>query len=127
MVASLIDFPGASEVIRGGIVAYSDEMKHTVVGVSQRTLDQFTSISRECVEEMLILTQCKFASDCCIALSGNAGPTGSDDQPVGRVYIGVRVNERQAIHEMNYSEMTRNELRQAVVQDASRFMLELIG
>ena len=91
MIAStLVALSGASKVFEESMVTYSNTSKMERLGVKSETLDKYGAVSEECVREMLL----GLDSDTAIAVSGIAGPLGgTDEKPVGTVYIGVRVKE----------------------------------
>ncbi len=101
IAASLADVPGASSVLRGGLAAYSTDVKTTVLGVDSDVIARDGVVSRTCAEAMASRARMLFSSDWAIAATGVAGPTEQDGQPVGLVYIAVaaeghlRSEERQ--------------------------------
>jgi len=81
---------GASNILQGSVVTYSNEIKHRWLGVSLETLESQGAVSRACIDEMLDGVQELAGSDYAIAVSGIAGPTGGTEfKPVGTVYIGI--------------------------------------
>lgn len=90
-IAALItSVPGSSEYFKGGIVAYSNEIKMALLDVSPRTLECQGAVSRETVVEMVRGAMKSMKSDCAIATSGIAGPGGgSAEKPVGTIWIAV--------------------------------------
>ena len=98
LVASKItSISGSSAYFKGGIIAYQNEIKVNVLGVSQRLIDEKTEVSSEVVEQMALNMQDKFYSDFSVATSGYAGPLGGiEKNPVGTVFIAV-ANNRKAI------------------------------
>lgn len=90
MVASSIaGIAGASAVLRGGAVTYVNEIKHSVLGVKNSSLERYTEVSRQVAEEMAEGARRVFASDIAVSLTGYAGPGGGTDfNPVGTVYLG---------------------------------------
>ena len=87
----LTSVPGSSAVFNGGVVAYSNDVKRNILGVSAQTLEECGAVSREVVEQMVIGACQAMKSDCAIATSGIAGPSGgSDKKPVGTVCIAVK-------------------------------------
>ena len=81
---------GASNVLNGSCVTYSNEIKHKWLGVENDILEEFGAVSEECVIQMLDGIQKMAQSDYAIAVSGIAGPTGGTEfKPVGTVYIGL--------------------------------------
>ncbi len=81
---------GASSVLDGSCVTYSNEIKHLWLGVEENILENFGAVSQQCVAQMLEGVKNLAGSDYAIAVSGIAGPTGgSEEKPVGTVYIGI--------------------------------------
>ena len=91
LVASTIaGVPGASAVLLGGAVTYTENIKHRVLGVSESTLERYTAVSVPCAKEMAEGAISLFGSDRSVSLTGYAGPGGgTEDDPVGTVYIAV--------------------------------------
>lgn len=94
LVASLVDVPGASRVVCGGVVAYQTELKHALLGVSKELLDQHGAVHPDVAAEMAMgvrerLTLDGVNADIGIATTGVAGPDAQDGQPVGTVYVGI--------------------------------------
>ena len=81
---------GASAYFRGGVVAYSNEVKECILGVNPDTLKQYGAVSEETVREMVEGVRTRLGSDYAVATTGIAGPTGgTPDKPVGTVWIAV--------------------------------------
>lgn len=82
---------GCSDIFAGGIVAYSNEVKHNVLGVSQQVLDSEGAVSQPVVEAMAEGAAQRLGCSCAVATSGIAGPTGATPgKPVGTVWIAAR-------------------------------------
>ncbi len=91
----LTSIPGSSEAFKGSVIAYSNEVKHRLLGVSEETLKEFGAVSRQVVEQMAEGACEVLGTQCAIATSGIAGPSGgSDEKPVGTVWIAVRTPAR---------------------------------
>lgn len=90
-IAALVtSVPGSSEYFKGGIVAYSNEIKRTLLHVSAETLEKHGAVSRETVEEMVKGAMKTLKTDCAVATSGIAGPGGgTPEKPVGTVWIAA--------------------------------------
>ncbi|MEO0141927.1 MAG: CinA family protein [candidate division WOR-3 bacterium] len=81
---------GSSKYFKGGIIAYSNEVKGKVVGVKKYTLKKFGAVSEETAGEMACGVRRKLGTDIGIGITGIAGPTGgTKEKPVGLVYISV--------------------------------------
>ena len=90
--ARLINVPGASDVLKQGFVTYSNKAKRKYLGVKKPTLVKYGAVSEQVAKEMA-KGGCFFTkSDVCVALTGIAGPDGgTEEKPVGLVYIAVCV------------------------------------
>ena len=90
-VAALVtSVPGSSEYFNGGIVAYSNEVKISLLHVSAETLERYGAVSQETVIEMVKGAMKALKTDCAVATSGIAGPGGgTPEKPVGTVWIAA--------------------------------------
>jgi PncC family amidohydrolase len=90
-IAALVtSVPGSSEYFNGGIVAYSNEVKMSLLHVSAETLEKYGAVSRETVIEMVKGAMKALKTDCAVATSGIAGPGGGTaEKPVGTVWIAA--------------------------------------
>lgn len=88
LAALLNKHPGSSAFYLGSVVAYSNTVKHSVLGVSQTNLDTFGAVSEQVVREMAEGVRRLCGTDYAIATSGIAGPDGgTTDKPVGTVWM----------------------------------------
>ena len=86
---------GSSDYFVGGIVSYSNNVKHQVLDVSNLSLDTYGAVSRQVVEEMAAGAMKTLNCDCAVATSGVAGPGGgTDEKPVGTVWIAAAWKNR---------------------------------
>jgi nicotinamide-nucleotide amidase len=86
----ITDVPGSSEYFLLGVVAYSNEAKHNLLGVAHSTLDNEGAVSEATVKEMARGVMRAAGADIGLATSGIAGPGGgSAEKPVGTVCIGI--------------------------------------
>ena len=90
-IAALVtSVPGSSEYFNGGIVAYSNEVKMSLLHVSAETLEKYGAVSRETVIEMVKGAMKALKTDCAVSTSGIAGPSGgTKEKPVGTVWIAA--------------------------------------
>jgi nicotinamide-nucleotide amidase len=89
------DAPGSSEIFRGSIVSYATEVKRSVLGVTAENV-----VSAECAKEMAEGARRVLGADVGLSVTGVAGPTEQEGQPVGTVYFGVALpgQEPEAVH-----------------------------
>jgi len=101
-IASLItSVPGASAYFQGSIVSYSNEVKQSLLNVRKDTLEKYGAVSEETVKEMLSGLLQKMGTTYGIAVSGIMGPDGgTDDKPVGTVFIAVGNKESHSVHRL---------------------------
>ncbi len=100
LTASLIDTPGASDVVLGGLVAYQGELKEQLLGVSPQLIATQTAVDAEVAAQMAEGVRGKLALKCAkdvnsvigISTTGAAGPDPVGPNPAGTVFIGVASN-----------------------------------
>lgn len=97
MIASLItQIAGSSAVFPGSIISYSNDVKKSLLQVSEHTLEQQGAVSEATVRAMLNGVLAVIKSDYAMAVSGIAGPSGgSDEKPVGTVWIAFGSKQQQ--------------------------------
>ena len=121
----ITNIPGASEVFKGGVVAYSNELKISTLWVNERTLVDHGAVSRETASEMSRGIRDRTGSDIGIAVTGVAGPGGgTEEKPVGTVYISVQMKDGKNITEGFLLEgLTRTEFKEEVAERALGMLL----
>ncbi len=88
--SSLTSISGSSQVFEGSIVSYSNELKNSLLNISEDKLNKYGAVSEEVCEAMAINVKNRLGADWAIATSGIAGPNGgTDEKPVGLVYISI--------------------------------------
>lgn len=97
--ATIVDAPGASDVMEQSFVVYSDRAKHKVLTVPKKKLKENTAVSESVCEAMLNGLYARTGADLCIATTGYAGPDGED---VGHVFIGISYHGKNVIHEHHF-------------------------
>ena len=90
VAARITSIGGSSAYFLGGVVSYSNEVKHNVLGVAHSILEERGAVSAECAHAMAIGARSVIGSDIAVATTGVAGPGGGTPRkPVGLVYIGI--------------------------------------
>jgi nicotinamide-nucleotide amidase len=88
--AVLTALPGASDYMRGGVIAYADSVKADLLGVSRHELAQLGAVSEPVARAMASGARQRCRADIGLAISGIAGPDGgSPDKPVGLIYVAA--------------------------------------
>jgi PncC family amidohydrolase len=115
---------GASAVYLGGFVTYTNDVKIRLLGVDPVTIDTHTEVSAETAMEMAEGARKRLGTDVGLSTTGYAGPGGgTEENPVGTVYIGVATRDGVKAYRLYYRQKSREYVREAA---ASRVMLEAI-
>jgi len=113
---------GSSEYFKGGIVAYSNEVKVKVLQVEEDVINLYGAVSKEVVEQMARNLLHILNVDYGVAVSGIAGPSGGTaEKPVGTVWIAVANN-----NEINAKCFSFDGNRKQVIQQASTTALNML-
>jgi nicotinamide-nucleotide amidase len=90
VAARLTEVPGSSDVFVGSVVSYSDDVKMETLGVPREVLERHGAVSEETAAAMAAGARRALGADLALAVTGVAGPGGgSDEKPVGLVYLHV--------------------------------------
>jgi nicotinamide-nucleotide amidase len=121
VVATLVDVPGASAVVRGGVVAYATPVKHSVLGVSADLLAAEGAVDAEVARQMASGVRIALAVDgepatWGISTTGVAGPDPQDGKPVGTVFVGIATADGAEAHELHL-DGDRDAIRHASVSE----------
>lgn len=114
----LINVPGASDVFNEGFITYSNDAKIKYLNVKKETLKEFGAVSANTAIEMAEGVVHATSSDTAIAITGLAGPDGgTDEKPVGLVYIACYVNNKTTVREYHFKG-NRQKIREYTVVSA---------
>ncbi len=97
LVARLVDVPGASAVVRGGVVAYATELKTTLLGVDADLLTDRGPVDPRVAREMADGVRERLAADIGLATTGVAGPAPQHGRTVGTIYVAVSTTARTVV------------------------------
>ena len=89
IAAALTDIPGSSDVVDRGFVTYSNAAKTQMLGIRPETLDAHGAVSEETAREMADGALARSDAQLAVAVTGIAGPAGSEFKPEGRVCFGL--------------------------------------
>jgi PncC family amidohydrolase len=96
LATHITNVPGSSEYFKGGVVAYSNEVKRQLLGVSSDIFSQHGAVSSETALAMASGARKLLQTDLALATTGIAGPSGgTPDKPVGRVYVALAAANTQ--------------------------------
>jgi len=114
--ARLTSIPGASAVVRGGVIAYQSEVKQKLLNVDDAAAKD--PVSAHCAEQMAQGARAALNADFAVSLTGNAGPdVDAGGKPVGLVYVCVASPSRTTTEEYRYR-ATRADIRRRAEQAA---------
>lgn len=127
VAGALTEIAGSSEVLDRGFVTYSNEAKHTMLGVPRATLDRHGAVSAETAEAMVRGVLGHARVDLAVSVTGVAGPGGgSVSKPVGLVYFAAASRSGKLLHlERRFGDIGRSEIRRRSVLDAIALLRQL--
>lgn len=118
IAGTLVNVAGASDVLNEGYVTYSNEAKERILGVSHETLETYGAVSARTAKEMAEGAARAAGSDAALSATGIAGPGGgTEEKPVGLVYVGCHLNGETTVKECRFSG-DRRENRMRTVETA---------
>jgi len=124
--ARLINVAGASEVFKSGYITYSNKTKRKLIGVKRGTLEKHGAVSEAVAKEMAKGAAVLSKADVTVSVTGIAGPDGgSEDKPVGLVYIACQVRGEVIVKEFHFKG-DRNKIREASVAAALDLIRECV-
>lgn len=125
--SKLGDVSGVSTVFKGSLVAYSTQIKTSILKIDQTIIDNYGVISAECVQSMAEKGRELFESDITVAFSGNAGPESMEYKPAGLWFCAIAYPAKTEVFSYQ-SDLERNNLRNEAVNIATRRIIhELLG
>jgi len=125
VTATLVDIPGASAHVRGGIVAYATDLKARVLGVDEALLAERGAVDADVALAMAGGVRRVLGADVGLATTGVAGPDPQDGKPVGTVHVAVVTPETAVTVELALSG-TRHEIRAASVTGVLELALDVL-
>ncbi len=115
---AITDIPGASSALLGGVVVYTNEAKHKLLGVPQELLDTKGAVSFEVAVELARRVREKLGSTFGVGITGLAGPDGDGVHEVGTVFISLADGENVWVREKHITQRERAQVRLYACQNA---------
>lgn len=123
LAGRITNVPGASAYFLGGIIAYSNAAKVTLLGVPEKIITSKGGVSAECTQAMARGARARLRAGVSLAISGIAGPGGgTPDKPVGLVYVALASPHGTWVEEHRFAG-ERGENRQAACDAALDLLL----
>jgi nicotinamide-nucleotide amidase len=126
LAATLAGVPGASVVLRGGLVTYTEDTKITLAGVAPQLLDAVGPVAAPTARALAVGARQRCAATWGVGLTGVAGPESHGGHPVGTVFIGLAGRVDTEVIELSLSG-SRWDIRQAAVLDAIARLRALVA
>ena len=126
VAASLVSVPGASEVVRGGVVAYAPEVKTGLLGVDPELVAARGTVDADVARQMAQRAREACEATYGVSTTGVAGPDASEGKPPGTVHIAVAGPSRTAHLELRLSG-DRDEIRSATVREVLALLVATLG
>ena len=124
--AAITDIAGSSAIFERGFVTYSNRAKQDMLGVRAETLAAVGAVSEEVVREMAEGARAAAGADIAVAISGIAGPGGSEFKPEGRVCFALATTRLTRVETVEYGAPGRAEVRQRARDHALSLILDAI-
>ena len=116
LAGRLINVPGVSDVYKEGFITYTNKAKRKTLGVNKSTLKKYGAVSEQTAKEMAVGAALAADTDISISVTGIAGPDGgTNEKPVGLVYIGVCIKDIVHVEEFRFSGDRANVREQTVI------------
>ena len=126
VAAAITSVAGSSEYFMGGIVAYSNDVKVSLLHVSSETRENYGAVCRETVLELAAGAMNTLKTDCAIATSGIAGPGGGSlEKPVGTIWIAIAY-KNEIVTVMQTGDNGRVKNVQNAIQNAMDLLIEIL-
>ncbi|KEO51931.1 CinA family protein [Thioclava pacifica] len=122
--AALTDVAGSSAVVERGFITYTNAAKRELLGVRAETLDVHGAVSEEVAREMAEGARAHAPVQIAVAITGIAGPGGSEFKPEGRVCFGLACDGRETVTEtVDFGALGRENVRMAARDHALGLLL----
>ena len=123
--AAITSVSGASAVFAGGVISYTNEVKHAVLGVPMDVLDTCGAVSAPVAKAMAEGARRVIGADVAVAVTGLAGPDGDEfGNPVGTVFIGYADESTAFARECHFTG-DRAQVREQTIEAALALVLEM--
>jgi nicotinamide-nucleotide amidase len=126
LAAAVVDVPGASVVLRGGVVAYATDVKHTLLGVDEALLAQEGAVHPEVAVQMADGVRRQLGATWGLATTGVAGPDPQDGKAPGTVHVALAGPEGATVESLTLGG-DREQVRSATVAAALELLVRALG
>ena len=122
--AAITGISGASSVYAGGVISYTNEVKHRILDVPEAVLENHGAVSESVARAMAEGVRKLLKADVAVSVTGLAGPGGDEfGNPVGTVFIGY-ADDKTALTEHHVFSGSREEVREQTILAALKLILK---
>ena len=125
-MSELAEISGASAVLQGGVVTYSNEAKVEQLGIDAELIRTYGVVSKEVAEQMAERVRAKFNTSIGVGLTGVAGPGDQDSIPAGTVWVGFSMEGKAVESKLLHLHGSRNTNRIRTVKYACSHVLKYV-
>lgn len=123
--ARLAEIPGASGALQGGVVAYQNHLKNTLLGVDSALLERVGAVAPDVAAQMATGIRRAARADIGVSTTGAAGPEAHGGKPVGTVYVGVASESGSEVRAYVF-EGSREQVRRQAAEAALQALLDAL-
>ena len=123
--ASLVDVPGASRVVRGGLITYQTDTKSLLADVPAALIDAHGVVSAQVASAMAEGVRRRLDVDVAVSATGMASPGTPEDPPAGTVFVGVSTGTETRVAALHLAG-SREEIRRETVRRALLAVLDML-
>ena len=125
--STITSVSGSSKVFTMGLVTYSNQSKTSILKVPQKIIKKYGAVSVQCCLAMVNNLAKISKSKVCVSITGIAGPKGGSNQkPVGLVYIGIRAGKKVVVNKCNFKNKGRIFIQKQTVRKTLNLLAQLI-
>jgi nicotinamide-nucleotide amidase len=126
VTSAVVSVPGASAVLRGGVVAYATDLKAALLGVDRALLERVGAVDPEVAAQMAQGVRQRLGADVGLATTGVAGPEGQDGHPPGEVHVAVATPDAVQVRSLRL-DGDRSAVRDAACAAVLRCAADTVG
>ena len=125
--SSVTSVSGSSRVFMMGLVTYSNLAKINILKIPRKIIQRNGAVSIQCCLSMVNNLSKISKSKVCISITGIAGPKGGSQQkPIGLVFIGIKIGKKITIHKCYFKNRGRTFIQKQTVKKSLNLLLKLI-
>lgn len=125
--STIASIPGASAILKGGLVTYFTPMKSVLAHVDVDLIQKYGVISEECAYAMAKNTRQIMDVDYCVSFTGNAGPDAWEEKPAGKSILCNQAQKKTIqVYGFQCTGLSRNDVREHVVMQMIDILIQTI-